>query len=170
MEALVYGAEKVSSTKHTQFGICLNRARQAATTWSDADRQKPIERLQHKIHQVTLAKRKLFDESFQHHQRQQLQEVGTKATSPRCIFAKQLAVMKTAAENKPSRVPNMTADKRLQFQNCLSYVQIEATTSSLADPERDTIQLYREIYSISSNEQKRFKKEIFLCLMEFEPW
>ena len=46
MEALVYGAENVSSTKHRQFQVCLDRARQAATTWSDADCQKAIERLE----------------------------------------------------------------------------------------------------------------------------
>jgi hypothetical protein len=32
MEALVYGAEKVSTPKCRQFQVCLNRARQAATT------------------------------------------------------------------------------------------------------------------------------------------
>jgi hypothetical protein len=42
IEALVYGADKVSSTKHRQFQVPLNRARQAATTWSDADHQKAI--------------------------------------------------------------------------------------------------------------------------------
>jgi len=43
MEALVYGAEKVSTTKHRLFQVRLNRAQQASTTWSDADRQKAIE-------------------------------------------------------------------------------------------------------------------------------
>jgi hypothetical protein len=43
MEALLYGAENVCTTKRRQFQVCLNRARQAATTWTDADRQKAIE-------------------------------------------------------------------------------------------------------------------------------
>jgi hypothetical protein len=43
MEALVYGAEKVSTTKHRQFQLRLNSARQALTTWSDADCKKAIE-------------------------------------------------------------------------------------------------------------------------------
>ena len=43
MEALKYGAEQVSTTNRTQFLVRLNRARQAATTWSDADGQKAIE-------------------------------------------------------------------------------------------------------------------------------
>jgi hypothetical protein len=43
MKALVYGAEKVSTTKRRQFLVRLNRAPQAATTWSDADHQKVIE-------------------------------------------------------------------------------------------------------------------------------
>jgi len=70
MEALVYGAETVSTTKRRLFhAMRLNRARQAATTWSDADRQKAIERLEHEIHQVTPAKHTLFDKLFQCHER-----------------------------------------------------------------------------------------------------
>jgi hypothetical protein len=42
MVALVYGAMKVSSTKCRQFQVRQNRAQQADTTWSDADRQKAI--------------------------------------------------------------------------------------------------------------------------------
>jgi hypothetical protein len=61
MDALLRGAEKVSTTKHWQFQVRRNRARQAATTWSDADCWKAIERLERAIHQVTPAKRKLFD-------------------------------------------------------------------------------------------------------------
>jgi hypothetical protein len=67
------------------------------------------------MHQVTPAKRKLFVKLSEHHERQLLQEVGTKATGPRSIFAKQLALMKTAAMDKAYRVANMSADKRLQF-------------------------------------------------------
>jgi len=37
MDALVYGAEKVSTTKYRQFQVRLNRAWQAATTWLDAE-------------------------------------------------------------------------------------------------------------------------------------
>jgi len=128
MEALVYGADKVSSTKRRQFQVRLNRVWQTATTWSDADCQKAIERLEHEIHPVTPAKHKLFDKLFQHHKRQLLQEVGTKATSPRSIFAKQLAVLKTAAENEASGAANMSADKPLQFQIHLSDAETEATT------------------------------------------
>jgi len=65
----------------------MNRARQAATKWSDADHQKAIERLEGEIHQVTPAKCKLFKTLFQNQERQILQEVGTKATGPRRIFA-----------------------------------------------------------------------------------
>jgi hypothetical protein len=39
MEAVVYGGEKVATTKCRQFQVPLNRSRQAATTWSDADCQ-----------------------------------------------------------------------------------------------------------------------------------
>ena len=50
MEALGLGAETVCTKKHRLFQVCLNRARQAATTWSDADRQKAIEQLECKMH------------------------------------------------------------------------------------------------------------------------
>ena len=42
MEALMYCAETVSSTQHRQFQLHLNSSQQAATTWSDADRQGGI--------------------------------------------------------------------------------------------------------------------------------
>jgi len=170
MEAIVYRAEMGSTTKCRQFQVRLNRARQAATTWSDADRQKAIERLECEIHQVTPAKRKLFDTLFQHHERQLLQEVGTKATGPRSIFAKELALRKAAAEDEAYGAANMTANKRLQFQIRLSDAETEPTSWSLADSERVTNQLEREIYCITSNEHMRFKKEFSLCLIEFEAW
>ena len=43
MEALVYRAEKVCTTKHRPIQVHLNGAREAAITWSDADFQKAIE-------------------------------------------------------------------------------------------------------------------------------
>jgi len=64
MQALVYGTEEVSTTKCRQFQVHLNRTRDVATTWSDADRQQAIERLERKIHQVMPAKRNLFGKLF----------------------------------------------------------------------------------------------------------
>jgi len=90
---------------------------------------------------VTPVKRKLFDKLFQCHERQQLQEVGTKATSPRSKFAKELALKKIATEHKAYRAANTTADKRLQFLIRLSDAETEATTWSMADTERVTNQL-----------------------------
>jgi len=170
MEALVYGAEKVSTTKCRQFQVCLNRARLAAITWSDADRQKAIERLEREIHQVTPAKRKLFDKLFERHERQLLQEVGTKATGPRSKFAKDLPLKKTAAEEEAYGAANITTDEQLLFRLRLSDAETEAITWSLADTERVTNQLEREIYDITSNEQKRFKMEFSIRLIEFEAW
>jgi len=40
-----------------------------------------------------------------------LQEVGTKATGPSTKFAKNLALMKAAAEDEAYGAANMTADK-----------------------------------------------------------
>jgi hypothetical protein len=68
LEAVVYGAETDSTTTRRQLQVHLNTTRQAATTWSDADRQKAIERLEHQIYQVTPAKRKLFDKLFECHE------------------------------------------------------------------------------------------------------
>ena len=168
MEAHVYGAETVSTTKHTQCQVRLNRARQAATTWSDAQRQKAIERLEHEIHQATPAKGKLFDKSFEHHERQLFQEVGTKATGPRRKFAEELALMQAGAKDKAYGAANMTANMPLQFQIHPSDADIEATTWSLADMERVTNQVEREIYGITLNEQKRFKQEFPICLIKFK--
>jgi len=170
MEALVYGAEKVSTTKHRLFQVRLNRARQAATTGSDADHQKAIERLEREIHQVTPAKRKLFDKLFQCHERQLLQEVGTKATGPRSKFPKHLGLKKIAATDEAYGAANMTGDKRLQIKIGLSCAETEATTWSLADTERVTYQLEREIYGITLIKRKRFKTEFSIRMIEVEAW
>jgi len=119
---------------------------------------------------VTPAKRKLFDKLFQCHERQLLQEVRTKATGRRSKFTKDLALMKTAAEDEAYGAANITADKRLQFQVRLSDAETEATTWSLAYMERVTNQLEREIYGITSNEQEQFKTEFSIRLIEFEAW
>jgi len=148
--------------------VCLNRARQAATTWSDADHQKAMERLERKIYQLIPAKRNLFDKLFQHHERQLLQNIGIRTTGPRSTFTKQLALMKTAAKDEAYGVANMTTDRQLQFLNHLSNTDTETTTWSLADTEHVTVQLEREMYGITSNEQKRFKKEFSIRLIEFE--
>jgi hypothetical protein len=100
MEVLLYGTEKVTTSKRKQFQMFLNRDRQAATIWSDADRQSANEQLECEIHQVTPAKCKLFDKLFQHHEEQVLLEAGTKAISCRNKFAKTLGKMKTAAEEE----------------------------------------------------------------------
>jgi len=169
-EALVYGAEKVSTTKCRLFQVRLNITRQAATTWSDADRHKAIERLEREIHQVTAAKCKLFDKLFQCHERKLFQEVGTKATGPRSKFTKELALKNIATEDEANGAANMTADKRLQFPIRLSDAETEATTWSLAATEHVTNQHEREIYGITSNEQKRFQTEFSIRMIKFEAW
>jgi len=151
MEAAVYGAENVSITKCRQFQVRLNRVWQAATTWSDANRQKAIEHLEREIHPVTPVKRTLFKKLFQYHERCLLQEVGTKASGLRSIFAKQLALMKTAAEEKAYGVASLTANNQLHFHNHLSDAEVPATSWSVADTERVTFHLEREIYGITSN-------------------
>jgi hypothetical protein len=61
MEVLVHGADKVTTSKRRQFQVRLKLARQAATKWSGADRDRAIERLEREIHQMRPVKQKLFD-------------------------------------------------------------------------------------------------------------
>jgi len=119
---------------------------------------------------MTPVKGKPFDKLFQHQEQQLLQEVGTKATCPRSIFAKKLAQMKTAAEEEVYGAVNMTADKPVEFQTRPSDAETEATTLSIADIDHIVSKLEREIYGITSNEQRRFKHGLSICLIESEAW
>ena len=96
--------------------------------------------------------------------------VGTEVTGPRTRFAIDLALMKTASEDEAYGVANTIADKGLQFLVRLSDAATVATTRSLADTERVTYQLEREIYGITSNGQKQFKTEFSIRLIKFEAW
>ena len=78
--------------------------------------------------------------------------------------------MKTAAKDEAYGAANMIADNRLEFQIRLLDAETEAMTWSLADTERVTIQLEREIYGIISNKQKRFKMEFSIHMIKFEAW
>ena len=60
---------------------------------------------------MTPAKPKLLDKLFERHERQLLQEVGTKATGPRSEFPKDLALMTAAAEDEAYGAANITANK-----------------------------------------------------------
>jgi len=170
LEVPLYGSETVSSTKRRHFQVHLNRARQAATTSSDADHPKGIELFEHEVHQMIPATCKPVNKSFQPHEQQLLHEVKTNPTGPRSIFGKQLALIETAAEDKAYMAANMTADNWVQFENHQSNAETEATTWSLADTERVSIQLERELYNITSNEQKQFIKAFSIQLIEFEAW
>jgi hypothetical protein len=78
--------------------------------------------------------------------------------------------MKAATEYDAYGAAIITADKQLQFQIRLSDAETDATTLNLADTERVTIQHKREIYGITSNEQKRFRKEFSIRLIQLEAW
>jgi len=132
--------------------------------------RRQLSKLEHEIHQVTPVERKLFKTLFQHHERWLLREVGTKASGPRSTFTAELALRIAAAEDKAYGAANMTADKWLRLQICLADAETEVTTWSLADTERVTNQLERQIYGITSNEEKQFKKEFSIRLMELEAW
>jgi len=110
MAGLVYRAGKVTTSKRRQFQVRLNRAQLGATKWSEADRQRAMERLEHEIYHMTPVKHKLFDKLFQHHELQLLQEVWTKATGPRRTFTKRMAPMRSAAEEEVYGAVNMTTN------------------------------------------------------------
>jgi hypothetical protein len=97
-----------------------------------------------------------------------MQEVGTNESSPRSKFAQELALKKTAPEDEAYLLANMPTYKRQQVQIHLSDAETVAMTRSLADTECVTNQLLREIYGITSNEQKPFMTEFSVCLIEFE--
>ena len=99
-----------------------------------------------------------------------MEKVRTKATGTRSIFAKTLAQVKTAAAEEAYGAVNITADKRVQFQLCLSNAEIEATTWSMADMDRVVNQLEREIFGITSKDQMQFTTEFSICLVECEAW
>jgi len=167
MEVQLYEAEKVTTSKRRQCQVHRNRARQATTIWSDTDWQRAIERLEPEIHQVTPAKHKLLDKLVQHHERQLLQEVRTKATGPRSIIAKKLARLTTAAEDEAYRAVNMTTDKRVQFQVCLSDAEIEATTWSITETDHVVNQVERDIYGITSKDQMWLTTEFSIRSVKF---
>ena len=78
--------------------------------------------------------------------------------------------MTTAAEEAAYGAVNMTADKRVQFQVCLSDAGINATTCSIADLDCIVNQLEREICCITLKDQMLFTKEFSIRLVEFEAW
>jgi len=170
MEVLVYGAENVTKSKWGQFLVRLDRAQQAATTWSEADRETTIKWLEREIPQMTPVNGEIFNKLFQHHVQQLLQELGTKATGPRSAFAKNLGQMPTAADEDVSGAVIITTNQCVEYQVRLSGDETEATTWSITDTDRIVSQLDWEIYGITSNEQMRFNKELSICLIDFEAW
>jgi hypothetical protein len=126
--------------------------------------------LQGEIHQVTTGKHIHFNKLLQHHERQLLNEAGMKATSPRSIFAKTIAQMKTTAEEAAYGAVIMAGDKCVQFRVCLSDTEIDGTTWSITEMDRIVNQLKREISGITSKHQMRFMKESSVHLVKFEAW
>jgi len=164
-EALGYGAERFPQQNVGNF-MCA---------WTEPNKQQPLGQMltirrQMSNWRMTPVKRKLFDKLFQCHGRQLLQEVRTKATGPKSIVAKSLALMNTAGDDEAYKMANMATNKRLQFQIRLYDTETEATTWSLPDTEWVTTQLQRVIYGVTLKEQKRFKKQFSIRLNQFEAW
>ena len=120
IEIQLYEADKVTTSKQKQFLVRLNRAQHVATISSAVDLQRAVEQLEPDIQQVPQDQHYCFNGLFEQNLRKLLQEVRTKATGSRNTFAKILAQIKTAVQEKVYRVVNMTADKCVQFQVCPS--------------------------------------------------
>jgi len=90
MEVQLYGAENVTTSKRKQYQVCLNRARQAATTRSDPDQQRAIERLEREIHQVTPAQLKVFDKLFRIMGDNHCRKLGMRQPVPEAYSSKNL--------------------------------------------------------------------------------
>jgi len=95
---------------------------------------------------------------------------GLRQPVPEAYSPKKLAPRKTAAAEDAYRAVNLTTNKRVQFQVCLSNAGIEATTGSIADPDHVVNQLEREINDITSKDHMRFTKESSIRLVEFPAW
>ena len=78
--------------------------------------------------------------------------------------------MKTAAKEEVHGAPNMPANKGAEFYARPSDVETAATSWSIADMDSIVRRLETEIYSITSNEQMEFKKELSILLTKFEAW
>jgi hypothetical protein len=87
---------------------------------------------------------------------------------PEAYSPKLLVQTQTAAEEDAYRAVIITAKKFVQFEVCLSYCEVEATTWSITDMDYVVNQLEREIYVITSNDQILFMKEFSICVVEFE--
>jgi hypothetical protein len=78
--------------------------------------------------------------------------------------------MNTAAKEEVYGAVNMTANKGMEFLVSQTNTKTEDTTWSIAHNDCMVSQLEREIYGITSNMQMQFKKDLSICLIEFEPW
>jgi len=94
-----------------------------------------------------------------------LRQLVQEAYSP-----KKLAPLTTAADDEAYRAVNMTADKPVQFQACLSDAEIKATPWSIAETDHVVNLVERDICGITSKDQMRLTTEFSIRSVEFEAW
>ena len=90
----------LTTTQWRQLQVSLNTTRHAENKWSVADRQRVNVRLGCVIDEVTLLKRKIFNESLQHHEQLLLPDIWTKATGPRSTFTKKVHILRQLLKNR----------------------------------------------------------------------
>lgn len=117
---------------------------------------------------MTPGKCKVSYQCFPYHQRQLLLEFRTKATSPRSAFVKNLAQLKTAAEESFYGVANTVVNKWVECQICLPNAETGAATWSIANSECIVNLLDRVIDGITLNKPILFKKELAIHLIQLE--
>ena len=99
-----------------------------------------------------------------------MQKVGSKATSPSSIFARDLALRIAATKDEAYGVPNKMTNTPLHFLISQSDAETYPATWSFTDTEHGTNHLESEINRVTSNDQKQFNKEFSIFLIKFESW
>lgn len=100
MEIQLYGAENGTASKRSQFQVHVNRARQLATIWLDADWQWAIKRLERIFHQVTLNKPSCSTRYSNIMSNNRCRMLGLRQPVPEALMQKKKAQMRTATEKR----------------------------------------------------------------------
>jgi hypothetical protein len=78
--------------------------------------------------------------------------------------------MKTAPDADDRGAVHMTADQRVEFQVHISHTETEPSTWNVAHTDRSVSHLDGMIYTITLNEQKLFKKQLTIHLIDIAGW
>jgi len=117
---------------------------------------------------MTLGIYNLFNKLHPHSEWPLLQDVRTKTTSARSIFANTVTLKAAATGVDGCGVADMTTDQYIQWQICIFIAETDATSWSLSDIVWFTGLWESEIFSTTVNWEKLFRKELSICLIEIK--